>query len=225
MTLDLSQPRVVAAVTGDLERNDQRAAKAGADALELRIDLYEDALDDLRGLSPSLPVIATNRPESQGGRYDGGEEERVEALLEALDHRSVDAVDVELEAADDLRDRLVREARNRDASVIVSHHDFETTPPTEEILELLDGMGGIGDVAKLAVTPSEQSDVLRLLEVLLDYEGTACVISMGELGAYSRVVAPLHGSLLTYGNVGESTAPGQLSVRDLVRTLELFGAR
>lgn len=225
MTLDLSQPRVVAAVTGDLERNERRAVKKGADAVEVRMDLYPDALDDLQEFSSSLPVIATNRPQNQGGEFGGSEKARVKGLLSALEHPSVEAVDVELEAADDLRDRVIREARDRDATVVVSHHDFEKTPPTETLMELMREAGGIGDVAKLAVTPETHRDVLRLLEAQLDYEGRACTIAMGELGMYSRVVAPLNGSMLTYGTVDEATAPGQLSVGDLVGALELFGAR
>ena len=45
---------------------------------------------------------------------------------------------------------------------------------------------------------------------------------MGGLGAISRLVFPIAGSLLTYAHVGRPTAPGQLTVAELRPLLDRF---
>lgn len=225
MTLDFGDPLVVAALSEDIEKNSSEAAEQGVDAVELRIDLYDGAVPDLRSHTPSLPVIVTNRPVEQGGEYRGDEDDRIEKLTGVLQHPSVEAVDIELTADTDNHGRVLDAAAENDVSVIVSYHDFNGTPPSAELLDVLGRAGEIGDIAKLAVMPSTYRDVVRVLEATLDYDGTACTIAMGEVGMHSRVVAPLYGSVLTYGSLGTGTAPGQLSVEDLVTILDLFGVR
>jgi 3-dehydroquinate dehydratase-1 len=50
----------------------------------------------------------------------------------------------------------------------------------------------------------------------------AVTMSMGPLGAVSRVAGETFGSCLTFGTVGESSAPGQLDAAGLRATLELL---
>jgi 3-dehydroquinate dehydratase-1 len=45
---------------------------------------------------------------------------------------------------------------------------------------------------------------------------------MGEYGTIARVLAPVFGSLFTYGYVTKSVAPGQLPVGKLIEELRLF---
>ncbi len=78
------------------------------------------------------------------------------------------------------------------------------------------------DIAKLAVTPGSIDDTLRLLEVTHQAVFPVCTIAMGQLGTHTRVVAPLYGSVLTYGAVDEAVAPGQLKIDELKHMLELL---
>jgi len=78
------------------------------------------------------------------------------------------------------------------------------------------------DVAKLAVMPNSLEDVHRILEVTLHADAAVCTLAMGEIGRHSRVVAPLYGSVMTYGYVGKATAPGQLRVDELKYILNLI---
>lgn len=222
MSLDLSEPRIVAALTEDLPRKAREARDAGADAAELRIDMHEggvdDALAELRACE-ALPVIATNRP------TDGEtEEERVDTLVRATEH--AEAVDIDFSSPDRSIERVVDAARSEDVAVIASHHDFEGTPSIDSMLETLERAWEVGDVAKLAVTPEHEGDVLDLLRLTLEArdggDGSFCAISMGALGSYTRFVAPLYGSCLTYASYGSGTAPGQLTVREVRESIERF---
>lgn len=222
MSLDVSEPLVVAALAENLGEKAEGAREEGADAVELRIDMYEGgaekALDDLSA-GVSLPVISTNRPTDAET-----EEERVETLARAVEH--ADAVDIDASSPDETIERVVDAARDNDVTVIGSSHDFGGTPPEDEMWRMFEDAWEFGDVAKLAVSAETRRDAHRLLGVTLDADeegdGHVATMAMGELGSHTRVVAPLYGSCLTYASYGGGTAPGQLSVREARETIDLL---
>ena len=221
MALDVSSPLIVAAVSEEAPRKAREAREEGADAVEVRIDMYDDtsrALEEVRDCD-ALPVIATNRPNDRQT-----EEERVGALVEAT--ADAEAVDIDVSSPEESVDRVVGTADVNDTTVIASHHDFERTPSVDGMYETLEEAWGVGDIAKLAVTPDDEGDVLDLLRLALEArdhgDGAFCAISMGALGSYTRFVAPLYGSCLTYASFGGGTAPGQLSVREVSDYVERF---
>ena len=77
-------------------------------------------------------------------------------------------------------------------------------------------------IAKIAVTPSSLKDNLTILDFLLDAEMPLCMIAMGQIGRHLRAVAPLYGSVLTYGFVSQAVAPGQMSIAELRSSLKLL---
>jgi 3-dehydroquinate dehydratase-1 len=222
MSLDLSSPNIVAAVSEGAPRKAREAGDEGADAVEVRIDIYDGgrdvALEDLRNCD-ALPAIATNRTTDEQT-----EDERVGTLVRAVEH--AEAVDIDISSPDDSIERVVEAAREEDATVITSHHDFDGTPPKDEMWEALEEGWRVGDVAKLAVTVETRRDAHRLLGMTLDAveDGNSPVatMAMGALGSHTRVVAPLYGSCLTYASYGEGTAPGQLSVSEVHEALDLL---
>ena len=78
------------------------------------------------------------------------------------------------------------------------------------------------DIAKLAVMPGSLSDVLRLLEVTLHAKEPVCTIAMGATGKHSRIIAPVYGSVMTYGYVETPMAPGQLRIDELKNLLKML---
>jgi 3-dehydroquinate dehydratase-1 len=155
----------------------------------------------------------------EGGAWQGSEEERISTLISLLP--KADAVDIELCARD--RDLVVKKARDTGKTVIISTHDFKKTPASDVMSGIISDSIAVGaDIAKLAVTPTSLEDILRLLDITLHTEGNVCVIAMGDMGRHSRVVAPLYGSVMTYGYVGKATAPGQLRVDDMRHILDLI---
>lgn len=191
-----------------------RAKELGADLFELRIDLLDiDAQKTLRELKKvDLPIIIANRMKEEGGSWAGSEGERIEKLISLLPF--ADAVDIELCAQE--RDIVVKKARASGKTVIISTHDFQRTPePLVMAGVIRESFEAGADIAKLAVTPLSLRDVLNLLEVTLSSKRPVCTIAMGDIGRHSRVVAPIYGSVITYGYVDTPTAPGQLRVDEL----------
>ncbi|ATZ61839.2 MAG: type I 3-dehydroquinate dehydratase [Methanosarcinales archaeon Met12] len=221
----LDSPRIVGVV--DSIDAAIGAEKAGADLLEVRIDLLDRGievtgfLDDVREAS-SLPTIVTNRPEVEGGAFKGSENERISMLYTAMGH--ADAVDVELSTATTMN-VVIQRAKEQKIPLIVSYHEFNRTPPDEEIMKILNDARNIGGVEKvipkIAVMANSLGDVLRLLRLTIEASKPLCTIAMGELGKHSRVIAPLYGSALTYGHVDGAKAPGQLSVSELKAALDI----
>ena len=78
------------------------------------------------------------------------------------------------------------------------------------------------DIIKIAVMARSTADVTRLLRFTEDCKVPLVTIAMGPLGSVSRVIAPLFGSLFTYGFIHRPVAPGQLSVEKLIEERTLY---
>jgi 3-dehydroquinate dehydratase-1 len=218
--LEIKAPAVVAVLSGEEAAKDASLAGGlGADLVEVRLDLLPgDPVRIIREVreATKLPIIATNRMIQEGGSFHGGEEERIEILAEAS--AWADIVDVELFAEG--RDRLFEMA---DRPVIASYHNFEGMPPTEALRSMLEEIFGAGaKMAKLALTPASLEDCLDLLKLLLVTEGPTSLLGMGNVGKHLRAVAPVYGSVLTYGYIGKATAPGQIPVKTLRGVLDVL---
>jgi 3-dehydroquinate dehydratase-1 len=213
------KPRIVA-VLGKNALNDVLQASE-ADMLEVRLDLVEgDPLEVMRSIrsATNSPLIATNRWRAEGGLFRGTEKERIDLLCQASEY--ADFVDIELRA--ELKDELMGRI---DKPAIVSYHDFTRMPSPEELRSTLFEISETGaSIAKIAVTPGFLGDNLTLLELLLKANTPLCVIAMGELGRHMRAIAPIYGSVLTYGYVSEATAPGQMTVSELKQMQTLLGS-
>ncbi|WP_281194128.1 type I 3-dehydroquinate dehydratase [Halorubrum sp. F4] len=215
---------VLAASTGDLAAEPR--ARETADAVEFRMDLAADPLDQLAAYDGTLPLVVTNRAEWEGGEAD--DLGRYDALAEALAHDAVVAVDVELAAlrgnaptGERSHATALREsAREEGVSVIASVHDFESTPEVGTLSGLLADAASEGDVGKLATTANAREDALAMLRAT--HEATAAghrvaTMCMGEPGRHTRAVAPVYGSRIGYAPVdaADATAPGQYPLATL----------
>ena len=213
------------------------ALRRGADAVELRLDLFKPeereatrvkAFVEALREEAKAGVILTNRSASEGGKFEGSEDERLSLLKEALEASEADAVDVEYFAEPRKRVEIVASAKKMNATVIFSFHDFAGMPDAAELEHLALKMHAEGaDIAKIAVTPETAEDALKLLELTLKLKASkasreagekgVAFIGMGSVGRHLRVLAPIYGSALTYGFLEgeESVAPGQLSISEL----------
>ncbi len=212
---------IVASIGKDPVASAATAKKLGADILELRIDLLEEdagrILKDVK--KTGLPIIITNRAKNEGGAWNGTEDERIRTLLSLMP--VADAIDIELSA--NMRDAVVKKAKSSGKTVIISTHDFQKTPDFDSMTGIIKESFDAGaDIAKLAVMPGSLDDVLHLLKVTLHAGGAVCTIAMGETGRHSRVIAPVYGSVMTYGYVETATAPGQLRVDELKTIFSLL---
>ena len=198
-----------------------------ADVLEIRLD-YMTAPEPEKCCSLlRRPLLFTNRPLWEGGRFAGSEEERIEPLLEAVRLRA-EYVDLELRAALHSRHCLLEAMETIPTKLILSWHDFKETPSAAELTNLLHQMIASGaHVGKIVTTAHNANDVLRVLA--LQEEARAAGFSlisfcMGEAGRISRLATLYLGGYMSYACLSEeqAAAPGQLSVHRLRQLIQLL---
>ncbi len=202
------------------------ATAAGCDLIELRIDYYRDVfnIEKVQGLleqiqqNTDLPVLFTFRSAKEGGERESEKKEYISLYKNVISSGYVDLIDLELFQGEDVLTPLITQAKEKNVKVIISSHDFQKTPPKEEMVARLCKMQQLGaDIAKLAVMPVSKQDVLTLMETtayMQENHGRTPVvgISMGKLGLISRLSGSWSGSTITFGTVGKASAPGQISV-------------
>ncbi len=219
--LNLPTPAIVAVLQGDLAAEATMAEGMGADMLEARLDLLpSDPLESLRTLreTTELPIIATCRIFSEGGAFRGEETERIEVLRRSS--AFADILDLEVRAD------IGKLISSISTPILASYHDFDGMPGEGELLSIVDDMIQSGAAAgKLAVTPSTLEESLMLLRLLLKSAIPLSVLGMGAVGRHLRIMAPVYGSILTYGYVSMPTAPSQMSVRQLRGAFDMLGLR
>ncbi|MEN4017600.1 MAG: type I 3-dehydroquinate dehydratase [Methanobacterium sp.] len=187
----------------------KKAVDLGADIIEFRIDALEDPdADEIQNIIAEInhPLIATNRVKSEGGFFNGSEEERISILIKAAKY--ADIVDIELQTETELQEKVIKASK----STIVSYHNFKKTPSFRELLDVVAREKEIGDIAKFAVMPNNNKDTLTVLKVLSEVSNTIG-IAMGDIGKYTRLIAPIFGSPITFASIGNESAPGQLDIQ------------
>jgi 3-dehydroquinate dehydratase-1 len=189
------------------------AGKAGLDAVEVRADMLPQppSADQISRLP--LPAIVTVRRQDEGGARPISDAERLALYLELLPAAA--AVDIEGRSLRALGN-LVTAARRARKTVIVSYHDFETTPslPRLRAWAARARQGG-ADVVKIATVTERPADVAHLLSLLDAAPCPLAVMGMGTLGRASRLLFARAGSVLNYGWLAEPQVPGQWSAPDL----------
>jgi 3-dehydroquinate dehydratase-1 len=177
------------------------------DMAEIRLDLTEFTGDGInRVFSQRKKLIATCRP----GNYS--DQERMEKLKTAIGAGAT-YVDIEYEAPAEYRNLLIAYAHSHQCDVIISYHNFDSTPELPELEEIMHNcFQKGGDLAKIATHIKVNRDNSKILS-LYKAPGRLIAIGMGELGKISRIVAPFLGAEFTYASPdgGKDTAPGQIS--------------
>ncbi|MCD5397846.1 type I 3-dehydroquinate dehydratase [candidate division NPL-UPA2 bacterium] len=222
-------PRIVAVIWGsELVELAARAKEDGADLLEVRIDLFKKVnlvslKKELKVIRQKvkLPLIATVRRRDEGGGYRYLERERLH-LLESL-IPLIDVVDIELRSKG-IAKKVIRRAKLKKKKVLISYHNLVKTPSDEKLETIAcqaKEMGG--DIVKIATLANDRDEVTRLMIFTYRCPCRPLIsISLGWMGAISRILAPFFGSCLTYAYVDSPAAPGQLSVSQLKQELKKF---
>ncbi|MGH9519745.1 MAG: type I 3-dehydroquinate dehydratase, partial [Terriglobales bacterium] len=197
------------------------------DFLEFRLDALKQpsgagaALEQFLRSSPRTTAVATCRRQACGGGFKGTVEAEV-AILKAAAKAGCGLVDIELQSAERLGENGLAELR-RHAGLVISHHDFKTTPALAPLLTRLRRFEA--DFYKLVPTATAFKHNLNLLEVLEDASAenpleNLVAFCMGEAGLPSRLLSLRAGTAFTFGalSAGDATAPGQPTLEEL-RTL------
>lgn len=205
------------------------AAGVPADLYEWRADCFGDspaeALTLLAGQA-CRPVLCTLRTRDQGGEADLGPQEYEARVFQLLELGGFQLLDIELSCGEEGVSRLAAAAREKGVKTVISYHDFQQTPPEEDMARILAQMKDRGaDLPKLACMPRSPEDVLALMRVTRRFSrehGPVVTMSMGALGRLSRVSGGLTGSCLTFAAGVRPSAPGQLPAQELKEILEIL---
>lgn len=209
-------------VVGTLSTLDGTVPLAG-DMVEVRLDKAghrPDWLERCKAIeAQGKPVLLTIRLRSEGGDWEQDDDRRLKLYEDGL--AVVSAVDVELSSVNCAA--VCRHANKLGKVCVISHHDFEKTPPLAELESVVERARQNGGIAKVATMIRSESDV-NILQELLARRGPRplCVIAMGEAWKETRVSFPKLGSCITYGYLDKPTAPGQWSAQELARQLAAF---
>ena len=192
-------PAVAVSLTGPSLAHARAQARsaigAGADVLELRVDLLEEAgaltaapmdtaaarvLECLRGVGEvangadadaGAPLLLTCRTAAEGGRAQLDDAAYGALLRSVLDGLADWAPErrpaaIDVEVQRGCLQLVCEHAHTLGVDVVASFHDFEATPPDEVLEGVLARMADEGaDLAKIAVWPTSADDVARLLGV------------------------------------------------------------
>ncbi|MDO9527726.1 MAG: type I 3-dehydroquinate dehydratase [Syntrophales bacterium] len=200
-----------------------------ADVIELRADYIRDiSLGELIGAKEGKLLI-TNRKMDEGGRFEGSERERVALLKEAVE-LGAEYIDIELSTEDALIEELLLKIRGNDnrTKLIISHHDFNKTPPESELKKLFDECLGAGaDIVKIVTYANSVEDNLRVLNLIPYAKGgnkEIIAFCMGNSGRISRAAAPLLGSYLSFASLerGDESVPGQMTASEMKEILRIL---
>ncbi len=192
-------------------------ASSEVDGVELRLDylsvLNIPSVKQLRDTC-QLPVIFTLRSHTQGGRYAQDENQRLQDIL-ALCALEPEYVDLEY----DIPETVIEVIKKRHPAIqmIISYHVFDHTP--NDLLTLLHQLQRSQDIIyKIASYANSGLDALRMLQFVRENSKQYRLIGicMGEDGACTRILGPMMGNVFSYGYLDEPTAPGQLSIQDLL---------
>ncbi|HEY0738445.1 MAG TPA: type I 3-dehydroquinate dehydratase [Herpetosiphonaceae bacterium] len=190
-----------------------------ASMAEIRLDLMESFdLPRLQALSP-CPLIVTCRPQREGGRFAGSEQERLAVLRQAIELECA-YIDVEWDCIEAFAERAGMKTQ-----VIVSRHWFDRMPSTFD--EVYAALAPRADVVKLVGLAQQPRDLLPALSLLCNATGPVIALAMGEVGRLIRLIGPCFPQcLLTYGAASDAdvTAPGQLSIAEMVQRYHLNAA-
>ncbi len=213
----------------------EKILTAEFDLLEWRADYFQgigeaDVLErTLRYLNDRLsgkPLLFTFRT-----KEEGGETSIPLPAYEQINERAaatglVDLVDIELNRGRERTERLIRAVKEAGAAALCSYHDFQKTPDKQEIVQILRGMQALGaDVTKIAVMPVTRKDVLALMEASIEMKEQYAdrpyiTMSMGALGAVTRLSGSLTGSALTFAAAARTSAPGQMEAAFVAQALK-----
>ena len=196
-------------------------AEKEADIIELRADLMEKVgKEGLEYLikNAKKPIIVTYRSVKEGGNKRGSEKERSEFLKSAITAGAA-FVDIELSTNPKIRNSIVRHAKKNGTKVIISFHDFNKTPPLNELVRFTDKAIKAGaDIIKTATwkkTEKDDAKASMLLRYCKAKGKPGIVLTMHKTDSSMRFNAIKLGAFLTFGRIGKGSAPGQPTVQEL----------
>ena len=226
-------PKICVPIVGDTWKKifdeADKIAETSPDLAEWRCDFFQEidcpervreVLNGVEMRLKGIPLLFTFRSREEGGERTMEPDSYRRLNLMAAENKKVDLVDVECCKDPEMSKRLIRELHGLGVKVVGSSHNFQETPEKDEIIRRLMQMDAVGaDIVKLAAMPKDEGDLLKILCATNEVKGKTkkpvVTMSMGQKGALSRICGAVFGSAITFGSMGQASAPGQIPVEEL----------
>ncbi len=214
----------IALVITDQESNSQ-IKPLDVGLLEVRVDLFKK-LDPSYILTQikhrrllKTPLLLTLRNQKdEGARKIFSDTKKWEMIKAALP--LVDMIDIELSSP--LLRQVVAEARRLKKKVIVSSHYLKSMPLHLESI-FKKSLSTRADIVKIAAHASSYEDVMTMIAFTHRHRQHPLItMSLGPIGAISRLVLPAAGSLYTYTFLNKPSALGQVDVVTLMSHMKVY---
>ena len=222
MSIPLNKASIVVSATDpeSLEKITTLSGQTPWDIVEIRVDRIQTQPQlSIEISSIPCPVILTCRHPDEGGFNELRDPEQRGATLKPLIAHAA-AIDIEIAYAAQMAE-TINLARASNLSLILSFHDFSTTPDETKLQAIVnEGITHCADLIKSATTTDNPEQLCRLLSLFSTFpDQPLALMGMGKLGMASRLIAAQSGSLLNYAAINEENVPGQWPVgefRDLI---------
>lgn len=209
---------VVAAATAMEMAKQVGTALKQTPTVELRLDWLQSNTERERFLGwmkrqkfgAGVTLLATCRRILAGGKFKGGIKAEMEWLRRAGEAGCA-WCDVEVETLRKLHGRSV--SGYGVPRTLLSVHDFKRMAALPREMNAANESGVVA--LKIAATANTIGDSVRLLGMARG-AGNFVAVPMGEVGLPARMLALREGSALAYAPVGEATAAGQVSLREMM---------
>ena len=184
----------------------------------LKIEQIPEALEIIK--NDLNKVVCTLRPKTEGGKFPGKENERI-AIIKLIAEYSPFLLDIEFNTLNKNQE-LRKYLKSTKTKLLVSWHDFKKTPTGAELKKKLNQMSKMSSNVKIVSNAKSTEDSTRMLE-LYNKKGKINLISfaMGDFGRISRILCLYLGSPYTYVSLGKAVAPGQFSVDEVNKIINL----
>src|SRR5690625_3954733 len=232
-------PKIIVPIVGrtdhELLGEVKEVMELDPDMIEWRADKYNNIhdLEEMKNMLYQLeerlsgiPLLFTFRTVAEGGDTEIGEETYFSLVQTAIESKNIDLVDVEYTFTEKERNILVKKAKENNVFVVMSSHNFQTTPSEDSITSAIHKMIATGaDIPKVAVMPKTIEDVFTLLKatnvIKKEYKQQPIItMAMGKYGLITRLAGEVFGSDATFGAGKEASAPGQITVSELRSVLK-----
>ncbi len=200
-----------------------RIALKKSDYAEIRFDFLkaEQIPQVLEAVKKDLKkIVCTLRPKTEGGKFAGKEKERL-SILKLIAEYNPFLLDIEFNTMKQNKN-LVKYLKTTKTKLLISEHDFKKTPSLTELKRKLNQMSKVSSNVKIVTTAKSTEDSTRVLQLYSKKENINLIaFTMGNPGRVSRILSLYLGSPYIYVSLGKPVAPGQFSLDEVKRIINL----
>ena len=214
----------IALVITDQETNAQ-IKNLGVGLLELRVDLFKKL--DLPYIIAQIkhrqqlkiPLLLTVRNQKSEGAINKFSDDKKWKIIETA-LPLVDMIDIEISSP--LLKKVVTLARKLGKKIIVSSHYLQGMPHDLGSI-FKKSISARADFVKIAAKANSFDDVMAMIAFTHRHRKYPLItMSLGPIGAISRLILPAAGSCYTYTFLDKPTASGQVDVHTLKSHLKVY---